>query len=148
MHPILQQQKGIINAGVSTHITKGYWVRFLLLHNHTDKDSLHWQKSTRKKSPTHLHTRLRMGVLNGSIPLAISDTGGKASASKPKDPTVATRIQSNSSLGGAFGNWAMATAVNKLHHNLWEPAYCATSKGFTPQHKQMCGCQLSTTKRK
>jgi hypothetical protein len=59
-----------------------------------------------------------MGVLSGTIPLAVSDTGASASAFKPSDPTIATGIKSNTSFGGAFGDLAMATLVNKLYHKL------------------------------
>ena len=65
---------------------------------------------------------LRIGVLNGSIPSAVSNTGASASAIKPSDPTIPTGIQSNTSFDGAFGNIAMAATINKLHHQLREPA--------------------------
>jgi len=67
-------------------------------------------------------SNLRIGVLNGSIPSAVSDTGASASAIKPSDLSIPTGIQSNTSFGGAFDNIAMATTINKLHHQLWEPA--------------------------
>ena len=44
-----------------------------------------------------------------------------ASAIKPSDPSIPTGIQLNTGFGGAFGNIAMATTINKLHHQLWEP---------------------------
>ncbi len=56
------------------------------------------------------------------IPSAVSDTGASARAIKPSDPTIPTVIQSNTSFGGAFGDIAMATTINKLHHQLREPA--------------------------
>ena len=93
-------------------------VRFVLPSNHIDKDSTMWRKKSTSKSPISL----RMGVLCGSVPSAVSDTGASASAFKPSDPTIATGIKSNTSFGGAFGDLAMATTVNKLYHELREPA--------------------------
>ncbi len=85
--------------------------------NHTDKNSANWiQKETRRIKDQ------RLNVLNGSIPSAISDTGATASAFKPSDPTIATGIQSTATFGGAFGNQAKATTVNKIHHKIREPA--------------------------
>ena len=115
-------------------------VRFMLPSNHTDKDSKVWRSKT--TYPKSLRTR----VLNGSVPSAVSDTGASASAFKPSDPTIATGIQSNTSFGGAFGDLAVATTVNKLHHNLREPA---RSVHIVPQLKdsllstaKMCGRRL------
>ena len=106
----------------------------MLPSNHTDKDSKVWRsKNTYPKS-------LRTRVLNGSVPSAVSDTGASASAFKPSDPTIATGIQSNTSFGGAFGDLAVATTVNKLHHNLREPA---RSVHIVPQVKDSL---LSTAK--
>ena len=93
-------------------------VKFVLPINHINKDSTLWRRKSTSKSPMSL----RMGVLSGSVPLAVSDTGASASAFKPSDPTIATGIKSNTSFGGAFGDLAMATTVNKLYHKLWEPA--------------------------
>ena len=93
-------------------------VKFALPSNHIDKDSTMWRKKSTSKSPMSL----RRGVLSGSVPLAVSDTGASESAFKPSDPTIATGIQSNTSFGGAFGDLAVATTVNKLYHKLREPA--------------------------
>jgi hypothetical protein len=93
-------------------------VKFVLPSNHIDKDSTVWQRKSMSKPPMSG----RMGVLSGSIPSAVSDTGASASALKPSDPTIATGIQSNTSFGGAFGDLAVATTVNKLYHQLWGPA--------------------------
>ena len=41
---------------------------------------------------------------------------------KPSDPTMPTGIQSNTSFGGAFGDIARATTINKLKLKLREPA--------------------------
>ena len=69
-------------------------VTFSLPHSHVDKNSANWrqQQTSRKNS-------LRLGVLNGSIPLAISDTGATASAFKPSEPSIPTGIKSNKTFG-------------------------------------------------
>jgi hypothetical protein len=91
-------------------------ISFSLPTNHTDKDSTEWgqRRSTNKSTQT--------GVLDSSIPLAISNTGATASAFKPLDPSVPTGIQSTATFGGAFGEQAAATTMNKLHHKLCKPA--------------------------
>jgi hypothetical protein len=84
--------------------------------------------------------RTQTGVLDGSIPSAISDTGATASAFKPSDSTVAMGIQSTATFGGAFGEQATATAIKKLHHKLLKPAW---SVHIVPQVKNSL---LSTSK--
>jgi hypothetical protein len=91
-------------------------ISFSLPGNHTDKDCTKW----RQRGSTNISTQT--GVLDGSIPSAISDTGATASAFKPSDPSVPTGIQSTATFGRAFGKQAKATTMNKLHHKLCEPA--------------------------
>ena len=93
-------------------------VRFTLSSNHIDKNSREW----RRKKGGRTDMNLQQGVLDGSIPSACSDTGASESAFKPSDPTIATGIASKKSFGGAFGDLAEATTINKLHHMLREPA--------------------------
>ena len=93
-------------------------VKFVLPSNHINKDSAMWQRKLSSKPPMSLC----MGVLSSSVPLTVSNTGTSASAFKLSDPTIATGIQSNTSFGGEFGDLAVATTVNKLYHQLWEPA--------------------------
>jgi len=93
-------------------------VRFLLPTNHTDNNSTEWRRQWEKPTTSNL----QIGVLNGSIPSAVSDTRASASAIKPSDPSIPTGIQSNTSFGGAFGDITMATTINKLHRQLQEPA--------------------------
>ena len=100
-------------------------MHFSLPANHTDKNSTVWRKKW--ETPTSklrrlLKAELRSGVLDGSIPSAASDTGATASAMKPSDPTIPTGTQSNTSFGGAFGDIAKATTINKLRLKLREPA--------------------------
>ena len=101
-------------------------MHFSLPANHTDKNSTVWRKKwetpTSKLRRRLLKAELRSGVLDGSIPSAASDTGATASAMKPSDPTIPTGMQSNTSFGGAFGDIAKATTINKLRLKLREPA--------------------------
>ena len=92
-------------------------ISFKLASNHKDKNSALWR---RKQSQQN--NRIRAGVLDGSIPSAVSDTRATASAFTPDDPSIPTGVKSTSTFGGAFGNQAKATTINKLHHKLREPA--------------------------
>ena len=116
--PHRQQQQSSLRNGPTRIRTARHRVQFSLPTSHADKNSTEWRRKW-EKPPT---SNLRIGVLNGSIPSAVSNTGASASAIKPSDPTIPTGVQSNKSFGGAFGNIAMATTINKLHHQLREPA--------------------------
>ena len=54
--------------------------------------------------------------------MAISNTEATTSTFKPSDPSIPTGIKSKKTFGGAFGDQAEATMINKLHHNIQEPA--------------------------
>jgi hypothetical protein len=92
-------------------------ITYTLPPNHTDKNSADW----RQKETCRIKDQ-RLSILDGSIPSAISDTGTTASAFTPSDPTIAMGIGSTATFGGAFGNQARVTTVNKLHHKIREPA--------------------------
>ena len=120
-----QQQQQPPSVAVKRRHKHGNRVLFSLPANHVDKNSTEWrrqQENLASKLRRFLKDKLRSGVLDGSIPSAASDTGATASAFKPSDPTIPTGIQSNTSFGGAFGDIAKATTVNKLQHKLREPA--------------------------
>ena len=93
-----------------------------------EKNSKEWRRKWEKPLTINLlqsgtlKNKIKMGVLNGSIPSAASDTGASASAFESSAPTIPTGIQSNTTFGGAFGDIAKATTINKLHHKLREPA--------------------------
>ena len=112
-----QQQSSLQNGSTRIRMSK-HRVRFLLPTSHADKNSTEWRRQWEKP----MTSNLRIGVLNGSIPSAVSDTGVSASAIKPSDPSIPTGIKSNTSFGGAFGDIGMATTINKLYHQLREPA--------------------------
>ena len=105
-------------------------VTFTHPHNNVNKNSAKWrrQQTSRKKS-------LKLGVLDGSIPLAFSDTGATASAFKPLDPSIPTGIKSNKTFGGAFGEKASATTINKLHQ-----ISKSQHKAYTSYHKYNIPC--------
>jgi hypothetical protein len=115
---MLEQVQGQLLSAIRqrSDAQKTKCISFSLPSNHTYKNSTkwRWRRSTNKSTQT--------GVLDGSIPLAISDTGATASAFKPLDPSVPMGICSTATFGGAFGKQATATTMNKLHHKLCTPA--------------------------
>jgi hypothetical protein len=73
-------------------------------------------------NPTPLTTTLREGVLNGTIPSTISNTGTTLHALLPSAPSIPTGIPSKVIFHLPDGTTAAASTVNKLLHNIWEPA--------------------------
>jgi hypothetical protein len=65
---------------------------------------------------------MKEGVLNGTIPSAVSDTGATLSAFLKKDPSHATGDLSTAVFHLPDGTIAPATTRNKLLHNVREPA--------------------------
>lgn len=137
MRPIPHQQQSSLQIGPtrnnsSTALNKTKRVRFSLPTSHVEKNSKEWRRKWDKSLTINLlqsgtlKNKLKMGVLNGSIPSAASDTGASASAFESSAPTIPIGIQSNTMFGGAFGNITKATTINKLHHKLWEPAEVCT----------------------
>jgi hypothetical protein len=91
-------------------------ISFSLPSNHTDMDSTKWRQRHSKNKST------QTGVLGGSIPSAISNTGATASAFKPLGPSVPTAVGSTATFGGVFVKQTTATTMKKLHHKICEPA--------------------------
>jgi hypothetical protein len=75
--------------------------------------------------PTPLTTTLREGVLNGTIPSAVSDTGATLHALLPSAPSIPTGIRSNVAFHLPDGTMAAASTVNKILHGVQEPAQSA-----------------------
>ncbi len=120
-------------------------IHFSLPHGHIDRDSLTYCQpcpllDNRTKShptflaklqqhtshnPTHLTTTLRAGVLNGMIPLAISNTGVTSHALLSSTPSISTGIWSKVIFHLPNGTTAAASTINKLLHNVREPAQSA-----------------------
>ena len=65
---------------------------------------------------------MRMGVLNGTIPSAVSDTGATSSAFLKEDPSIPTGRVSSAVFHLPNGAVPPATTVNKLLHNVRSPA--------------------------
>ena len=117
-------------------------VRYSLPCNHTDHDSssycrrhpllddrtqLHPTFPAKLQqhaicNPTPLTTTLREGVLNGTIPSAVSNTGATLHALLPLAPSIPTDIWSKVVFHLPDGTTEAAFAVNKLLHNIRVPA--------------------------
>jgi hypothetical protein len=84
-------------------------------HKHHNNDDI-----TRHVHPTPID--VRQGVLNGSIPLAVSDTAATSNTFLPSAPALPTGTVSTAVFQLPNGATAAATMIHKLHHNLREPA--------------------------
>jgi hypothetical protein len=73
-------------------------------------------------NPTPPTTTLSEGVLNGMIPLAVSNTSATSHALLPSAPSIPTGIPSKVVFHLPNGTTAVASTVNKLLHNVREPA--------------------------
>ena len=65
---------------------------------------------------------MHTGVLNGTIPSAVSDTGTMSSAFLKEDPSIPTGHVSSTVFHLPNGAIAPATTLNKLLHNVRAPA--------------------------
>jgi hypothetical protein len=104
-------------------------MHFNLPTNHTNKDSTHYQRCKHREdnnnNTRHVRTTLHdvcQGVLNRSIPLAVSDTAATSNEFLLSAPTLPTGIMSTAVFHLPNGATAAATMIRKLHQNLWEPA--------------------------
>ncbi len=103
-------------------------VRFNLPTGHTNKDSMNYQRRKHRDNDD-ITRRVRstpddvcQGVLNGSIPLAVSDTAATSNAFLPSAPMLPTGTVSSAKFHLPNRATAAATMIHKLHHNLREPA--------------------------
>jgi hypothetical protein len=106
----------------------GKLVRFNLPTGHTNKDSTNYRQpkcrnndATTKRVRTTLDN-VRQGVLNGSIPLAVSNTAATSNAFLSSAPMLPTGTVSTAEFHLPNGEKAAATMIHKLHHNLRELA--------------------------
>jgi hypothetical protein len=76
-------------------------------------------------NPTPLMTTLHVGVLNGTTPSAVSNTSAATHALLPSAPSIPTSIWSKVVFHLLNGTIAVASTVNKLLHNVREPAQSA-----------------------
>jgi hypothetical protein len=117
-------------------------IRFSLPCNHVGRDSLTYCRrcpflDNRTKlhptfltklqqhashNPTCLTTTLHAGVLNGTIPSAVSGSGTTLHALLPLAPSIPTGIWSKVIFHLPNGTMAAVSTVNKLLHNVREPA--------------------------
>jgi hypothetical protein len=106
----------------------GKHVRFNLPTSHADKDSTNYQQCKRRNNndiTRHFRSTpddVFQGILNGSIPLAVSDTAATSNNFLPSAPTLPTGTVSAVLFHLPNGATAAATMIHKLHHNLREPA--------------------------
>ena len=63
-----------------------------------------------------------IGILNGTVPLAVSNTGATSSAFPMSDPSLPTGRVSTVVLHLTNGAVAPATTINQIHHNVRAPA--------------------------
>jgi hypothetical protein len=106
------------------HDSSTYCWRCPFLDNRTKLHPMFLAKLQQHAShnPTPLRTTLHAGVLNGTIPSAISDTGATSHALLPSAPSIPTGIRSKVVFHLPNGTTAAASTVNKLLHNVREPA--------------------------
>ncbi len=117
---------------LSIHSNAPHFVTFALSPSHIDRDSTEYQRGwgrcptdERTLHPTNLliHiNKMKEGVLNGTIPSAVSDTGATLSAFLRKDPSRAMDKLSTTVFHLPDGAIAPAMTRNKLLHNVREPA--------------------------
>jgi hypothetical protein len=75
--------------------------------------------------PHSLNNHTREGVLNGTIPSAVSNTGATLHALFPSAPSISTSIPSEVVFHLPNGTTAATSTVNKLLHNEREPTQSA-----------------------
>jgi hypothetical protein len=106
----------------------GKHVHFNLPTGHTNKDSTNYQQP---KHPDNDNNTRRVrttpqdvcqGILNGSIPLVVSDTAATSNAFLSSAPMLPTGTMSTAVFHLPNKATAAATMIHKLHHNLRERA--------------------------
>ena len=124
-------------------------VRFQLPPNHIERDSSAYRRSRLQlqddKTVMHPNFQLRLGVLNGTIPSAVSNTGATSHALLPTAPSIQTGQRSTVGFHLPNGATASATTVNKLHHIVREPARSANIVPDLATNSLMSQDTLSST---
>jgi len=94
-------------------------VTFTLSPHHVDKDSTLWrrgrppdERTTYRINPLMAQHNMRMGVLNGTIPSAVSDTGATSHAFLKEDPSIPTGRVSSAIFHLPNGAVAPASTIN------------------------------------
>jgi hypothetical protein len=108
---------------------RGKHMRFNLPTGYTDIYSTNYQQCKHRgfnnktgRDRPNLHD-ICQGVLNGSIPSAVSNTVATSNAFLPSAPTLPTGTASTAVFHLSNGATAAATMIHKLHHNLQELAH-------------------------
>ena len=65
---------------------------------------------------------VRKGVLNGTIPCSVVDSGALSSCGETGGPHEGANLVSNKIFNMPMGNQAPASYINKHHHEVREPA--------------------------
>jgi hypothetical protein len=105
-------------------------VRFTLPIHHVNRDSTHYCKQKRPAQEDDDKTRfiqasspaLRVAVLNGSVPLAVSDTGATFHAFHPSAPLIPTKKILMAVFHLPDGATEAATKINKMNNKQRKPA--------------------------
>jgi hypothetical protein len=117
---------------LTIHSNAPHRITFALSPSHIDRDSTEYRRGWRGRPPDKctLHptnplihiNKMKEGILNGTIPSAVSDTGATLSAFLKKDPSRAMGKLSTAIFHLPDGAIAPAMTRNKLLHNVREPA--------------------------
>ncbi len=110
------------------HTSPRQRVMFTLPPHHVNKNSMVWrcgrppdEGTTYRIDPLAAQNKMCMGILNGTIPSAVSDTGTTSSAFLKEDPSIPTGRVSSVVFHLPNGAIAPATTVNKSLHNVRAP---------------------------
>jgi hypothetical protein len=104
-------------------------MRFDLPTGHINEDSTNYCQRKHHNNDNNtrcVRTTLHdvcQGILNGTIPSAVSDTAATSNAFLPSAPTLLTGTVSTAVFHLPNRVTAAATMIHKLHHNLREPAH-------------------------
>ncbi len=129
---------------LSIHSNAPRCFTFALSPSHIDRDSTEYQRgwhghppNKRTLHPTNplIHiNKMKKGVLNSTIPSAVSDTGTTLSAFLKKDPSRATGKLSTTVFHLPNSAIAPVTTRNKLLHNVREPAHSVNTCRKLPRY--------------
>ena len=100
-------------------------VTFSLSPHHIDRDSTNWRWGRPPDDRVTYHVNplagMRIGVLNGTFPLEVSNMGATSSAFLALDPSLPTGCMSMAVFHLPNGTIAPVTTINQIHHNVHAP---------------------------
>ena len=91
----------------------------MIKDKHQPWENSHQKHKRREKGLSK--AKIIQGMVDGTIPSAISDTGASSAAGKPTDPFVSTNEISTKVFGLPTGGTALSATVAKLHFNIRDP---------------------------